>query len=188
MSLSLLFWINEWDQIDPMNLMIRNVLGIKTTQEKTFSNQVKNSYHESYPTWLCIKPSIIANAGLGVYTNIPIKSGTKVGYYKGTITKTNPIEKYDPLSDVANYVFLTKKYIFFGETIYVNGYSVSESNWTRYLNCSTNAQNDNIIANDIGYGKIVFYAGRDIDPGEELLFFYGEEYAKSLGINYDPYI
>ena len=33
-------------------------------------------------------------------------------------------------------------------------------------------------------GYIVFYSNRDIEPKEELLYYYGDNYSKRLGINY----
>ena len=79
------------------------------------------------------------------------------------------------------------------------GQILKRQNYTRFINCSA-INKDNVMAVrhrdptgesvfvtktgkqiDID-GYIFFFAGRDIEPGEELLLDYGVNYRKKLGL------
>ena len=51
----------------------------------------------------------------------------------------------------------------------------------RFVNCSRVEQEQNMIALQF-HGKIYYQTYKDIEVGVELLVWYGEQYAKELGI------
>lgn len=63
----------------------------------------------------------------------------------------------------------------------VDGRDAFQSNWLRYVNCARIITEQNIRA--VQYdGNIYYMATRQIEIGDELLTFYGEKFAKILGI------
>ena len=54
------------------------------------------------------------------------------------------------------------------------------SNWMRYVNCARNEAEQNLIAYQYR-GQIYYRSIKEIQPGKELLVYYGEEYAKGVG-------
>jgi len=136
------------------------------------------------PKFIKIKSSKIC--GKGAFAKKKIKKGTFVGHYMGKISnvlKTGP------------YIFYSKRN---NKLFSIDATNINYSNWTRYMNCSTNMENENIssyfLKNENIYningilksieGYIVFYAKRDIMKNEELLYYYGTFFAKLLEITY----
>jgi len=135
------------------------------------------------PLWVDIRTSSIPGAGLGVHTRVPIRVGTYLGYYKGQ-TRATPLDPNPELADEAAfhaYIFRSRKALFDRGLVYVDAMRCASSNFTRFFNCATSGQENNVRG-----GRILFYAARDIDPGEELCIYYGEQYAGKLGIKYVP--
>ena len=64
---------------------------------------------------------------------------------------------------------------------YINGKDEKHANWMRFVNCSRVEQEQNMIALQF-HGKIYYQTYKDIEVGVELLVWYGEQYAKELGI------
>ena len=64
---------------------------------------------------------------------------------------------------------------------YINGKDEEHANWMRYINCSRVEHEQNMVAMQF-HGKIWYHAYKDIEVGVELLVWYGEDYAKELGI------
>ena len=143
------------------------------------------------PDFLEIRYSKIKGAGLGIFAKRLIKKGKFLGNYVGEMIK---LEEYTKL--VTNpYLFNTKV---FNENYIIDGSFLEKSNWTRYMNCSCNKEDENVFSikceNEEVYsvenhdqfetsinniclnGKIVFYTSRAIETGEELMFDYGENY------------
>lgn len=64
----------------------------------------------------------------------------------------------------------------------VDGRDAFQSNWLRYVKCCRSLADQNIRA--VQYdGNIYYMATKQIEVGEELLAFYGEKFARMLGIN-----
>ena len=65
---------------------------------------------------------------------------------------------------------------------FIDGKDESTSNWLRYVNCARTESEQNMVA--FQYRGCIYYRSfRNIHPGDELLVWYGEEYAKELGID-----
>ena len=64
---------------------------------------------------------------------------------------------------------------------YINGKNEQFANWMRYVNCSRNEEEQNMIAYQF-HGKIFYRVYKDVEAGTEFLVWYGEEYAGELGI------
>ena len=64
---------------------------------------------------------------------------------------------------------------------YINGKDENYGNWMRYINCSRIEEEQNLVAFQY-HGEIYYRVYKDINPGAECLVWYGEEYAKELGI------
>ena len=66
---------------------------------------------------------------------------------------------------------------------YVDAMDERRSNWLRWINCSRNDAEENVEWYECA-GKIYLMTRKDVYPGQELLFYYGDDYAEGLGINY----
>lgn len=65
---------------------------------------------------------------------------------------------------------------------FVDALEEETSNWLRFVNCSRWLKEQNLVA--FQYQKEIFYTTiRDIEPGEELLVWYGDDYGLSLGVS-----
>ena len=71
-------------------------------------------------------------------------------------------------------------------TYYVDALDIETSNFCRWINCARNIIEENLVARQCK-GKIFYQAKRNIYPGEELLVYYGEGYARKLDIDVDNY-
>lgn len=65
---------------------------------------------------------------------------------------------------------------------YINGKNEEYGNWMRYINCSRAEEEQNLLAFQY-HSEIYYRVYKDINPGDECLVWYGEEYAKDLGID-----
>ena len=65
---------------------------------------------------------------------------------------------------------------------YIDGQSDKQCNWLRFINCARNEDEQNLIA--FQYHSNIYYRSfKHIYPGNELYVWYGEQYAKELGIS-----
>ncbi|CAF1491626.1 unnamed protein product, partial [Didymodactylos carnosus] len=69
-----------------------------------------------------------------------------------------------------------------GEMVYlIDAYETSTSNWMRYVNCPNLPEAQNL--QPVQYDRNMFYKTiRTIFPGEELFVYYGDGYARYLGV------
>lgn len=126
--------------------------------------------------------SNINGAGYGIFATKFIPKATYLGKYKGINLSEKKFNKKvkKGLIDPA-YAFEVNS----GDIHYIiDASDKSQANWTRYMNCSRNKKEENVIYNDKN-GHITFFARLDIEPGQELLFYYGQNYANTLGIYYN---
>ncbi|XP_078361042.1 histone-lysine N-methyltransferase PRDM9-like [Oculina patagonica] len=143
------------------------------TQE---GNSNLSSAVASLPTVLERSNSSIPGAGLGVFSTAEIPKGVRFGPYKGKkigwqhITdKTNTSYMWEIVKD--------GKFSHF-----VDGRDENESNWMRFVNCSRCEDEQNLVAYQFR-GEIYYRTYKPVNPGKELLVWYGESYAKDLGIS-----
>ena len=68
---------------------------------------------------------------------------------------------------------------------FLDGHDPAKSNWLRYVNCARHEEEQNLAAFQ-HKGKIYYRTFKHIYPGNELLVWYGQEYAKQFGISVDP--
>ena len=68
---------------------------------------------------------------------------------------------------------------------YIDGKDPTSSNWLRFINCARIEEEQNMVAFQYR-GQIFYRTFKHIYPGTELLVWYGEEYARELGISTDP--
>ena len=128
------------------------------------------------PKFIYIKKSVIH--GEGAFAKKNILKGQFLGNYMGNIS-------FIPLKD-NGYIYKSKKN---NKDIYIDALPKNKSNWTRYMNCSLNEKEENVIVIKLENedstldGLILFYAKRNINLDEELLYDYGETYSQKLRNN-----
>ncbi|XP_014789468.1 zinc finger protein 391, partial [Octopus bimaculoides] len=125
------------------------------------------------PPCVSITESKIPGAGLGAIALVTIHARSTFGPYEGKII--------NDLDDtyVSGYSWQIKRNGKHSHS--VEAKNVKISNWLRYVNCARTEEEQNLTA--FQYNDNIYYRTlRNIVPGEELLVWYGEEYAKYLGI------
>ena len=68
---------------------------------------------------------------------------------------------------------------------YIDAENKSYANWLRFVNCARNEREQNLLAYQY-HGVIYYRTIQPIPKGRELLVWYGDEYAKELGIMEAP--
>ena len=70
---------------------------------------------------------------------------------------------------------------------WIDGYNEMTSTWLRWVNCARHIKEQN-LGNFQCHGRLFYMTIKDVLPGQELLIYYGHEYAEEgLGINIDRY-
>ena len=70
---------------------------------------------------------------------------------------------------------------------YIDAYNESTSSWLRWVNCARHIKEQNVNMYEC-MGKVFYVNNRDLYPGQELLVYYGDEYAEDqLDINTKMY-
>ncbi|CAF3149842.1 unnamed protein product [Rotaria sp. Silwood2] len=126
------------------------------------------------PDGIIIKPSTILKAGKGVFATKRFEKNTFFGPYTGTRHSN-----FKSAQESGYAWSIADKY---GKMIYIiDGCDPNNSNWMRYINCPNTVEQQNL--QPIQYDRNMFYkAMRTIRPGEELFVYYGDDYARFLGI------
>lgn len=62
---------------------------------------------------------------------------------------------------------------------FIDGYNVHKSNWMRYVNPARSMAEQNLVACQ-NNGEIYFYTMRPVEPSQELLVWYSQEFAQRL--------
>lgn len=62
---------------------------------------------------------------------------------------------------------------------FIDGYNVHKSNWMRYVNPARSMAEQNLVACQ-NNGEIYFYTIRPVEPNQELLVWYSQEFAQRL--------
>ncbi|CAF2033340.1 unnamed protein product [Rotaria magnacalcarata] len=126
------------------------------------------------PDGIIIKASTISKAGKGVFATKRFEKNTFFGPYTGTRHSNFKSAQESGYS----WSIADKN----GKMIYiVDGYDPNNSNWLRYINCPNTVEQQNV--QPIQYDRNMFYKTmKTIHPGEELFVYYGDDYARFLGI------
>ena len=128
------------------------------------------------PSPLSLKRSSIPGAGLGIFAKETIPIRTRMGPYAGKLIK-GCVEDFPNESE---YLWQIKRD--HGKTIwYIDGEDLSKANWLRFVNCARNEDEQNLVSFQYR-GRIYYRSYKPIRPGNELLVYYGDQYARQLGI------
>ncbi|KAF4086476.1 hypothetical protein AMELA_G00106820 [Ameiurus melas] len=131
---------------------------------------------QTLPLELEILKSSISDSGLGVFNKgetLPV--GVHFGPYQG-----DPVDREEAMNSVYSWVIY--KSIQCEE--YVDATRETHANWMRYVNCARSSEEKNLMAFQY-QGGILYRCCQPIEPGQELLVWYEEEYAKHLGVTFD---
>ncbi|XP_029597164.1 histone-lysine N-methyltransferase PRDM9 [Salmo trutta] len=128
------------------------------------------------PPGLEVRTSAIPGAGLGVFNHgHSVTQGTHYGPYEGELTD----KELDMESGYSWVIYKSKQ-----RDEYIDGKRDTHSNWMRYVNCTRSEEEQNLVAFQYR-GGILYRCCKPIAVGEELLVWYGEKYARDLGIVFD---
>ncbi|XP_052235528.1 histone-lysine N-methyltransferase PRDM9-like isoform X2 [Dreissena polymorpha] len=122
------------------------------------------------PDDLEIKTSKIIGAGLGVFSKVGLDSRIMFGPYGGDIITDNSKSGY------CWQIYKDGK-----ASNFVDAQDKATSNWMRYVNCAMTEADQNLVAFQYK-GGIHYCTFKPVSPEEELLVWYGDEYARELGI------
>ncbi len=112
-----------------------------------------------------IRNSTIEGAGMGLFARHAIGEENTIGYYTGEVITEK--EFHDPDRPFSAYVlWVTKDHILVGEG--------PKANYTRYINHDDEPNAFLIVSSRWKTAR--FQALRNIEPGEEIFFDYGEDY------------
>uniref|UniRef100_UPI00398E9A3A histone-lysine N-methyltransferase PRDM9-like n=1 Tax=Pristiophorus japonicus TaxID=55135 RepID=UPI00398E9A3A len=125
------------------------------------------------PDGLSIATSKIRKAGLGVWNEGQvIPKGMHFGPYEGVVSN----EETAAVSGYAWAISKSNK-----DFEYIDAKDESTSNWMRFVNCARKEEEQNLVAFQ-HCAKIYYRTCKPVPPRCELLVWYGDEYAKELGI------
>ncbi|XP_062855554.1 histone-lysine N-methyltransferase PRDM9-like isoform X2 [Trichomycterus rosablanca] len=129
----------------------------------------------SLPPGLEVQKSGIPEAGLGVFNKgetIPV--GAHFGPYQGEL-----VDREEALNSRFSWVVSKSSEC----EEYIDGTREIHANWMRYVNCARYDQEQNLVVFQYR-GGILYRCCRPVGPGQELLVWYDEEYAKNLGVTF----
>ncbi|XP_055743950.1 zinc finger protein ZFP2-like [Salvelinus fontinalis] len=128
------------------------------------------------PSGLEIRTSSIPEAGLGVFNQgNTVPAGAHYGPYEGELTDKDQAME-------SGYSWMIYKSRHWDD--YIDAGRDTHSNWMRYVNCARREEEQNLVSFQY-QGGILYRCCKPIAVGEELLVWYGEEYARDLGIVFD---
>ncbi|XP_067090248.1 histone-lysine N-methyltransferase PRDM9-like [Osmerus mordax] len=128
------------------------------------------------PPGLEVRRSNIPRAGLGVFNcGGVVAKGTHYGPYEGEVK-----EEEEAIESGYSWVIYKSRHC----DEYIDAKTETHSNWMRYVNCARNVEEQNLVAFQ-HRGAILYRCCRPLALGEELLVWYGDEYAKDLCISFD---
>ncbi|KAH3897145.1 hypothetical protein DPMN_021330 [Dreissena polymorpha] len=139
-------------------------------QDKEVSSGDPLKADHTLPECLEIKNSTIVGAGLGVFSKVGLESRIMFGPYGGDIITDNPKSGY------CWQICKEGK-----ASHFVDAQNKATSNWMRYVNCAMKEAYTNLVAFQYK-GGIYYCTLKPISPGEELLVWYGDEFARELGL------
>uniref|UniRef100_A0A8D3BFN4 PR domain zinc finger protein 1 n=1 Tax=Scophthalmus maximus TaxID=52904 RepID=A0A8D3BFN4_SCOMX len=113
------------------------------------------------------------NEVTGVFSKEYIPQGTRFGPLQGDIYTKDNVPKQ------ANRKYFWRIYGGGQLQNFLDGYDVHRSNWMRYVNPARSMAEQNLVACQNGR-DIYFYTLRPVEPNQELLVWYSQEFAQRL--------
>ncbi|KAG7326031.1 hypothetical protein KOW79_010956 [Hemibagrus wyckioides] len=136
---------------------------------------VSDRARQTLPPGLEVRRSDIPAAGLGVFNKgetLPV--GSHFGPYQGDL-----VDREEAMDSGYSWVICKR-----GQCEeYIDAKRDRCANWMRYVNCARNAEEQNLVAFQFR-GEIFYRCCQPIKPGQELLVWYEEKYAKDLSITF----
>ncbi|KAG7316234.1 hypothetical protein KOW79_019775 [Hemibagrus wyckioides] len=139
---------------------------------------VTDQARQSLPPCLEVRQSGIPDAGLGVFNKgetVPV--GAHFGPYQGDL-----VDREEAMKSGYSWVIYKSTQC----QKYIDGRREMNANWMRYVNCARNDAEQNLVACRYR-GEILYRCCQPINPGQELLVGYEEEYAKALGLTFNSF-
>ncbi|KAJ7393848.1 Histone-lysine N-methyltransferase prdm9 [Desmophyllum pertusum] len=140
-----------------------------------FKKEGLTKARSTIPSNMDLKTSSIPDAGLGIFAKERFESDVVFGPYGG--------EKID-VADVAPNMDQSYMWDIIENgrvTHVVDARDEKHSNWLRFVNCARNDDEQNLVAFQFR-GEIYYRSYKAIEPGTELLVWYGDKYACDLDI------
>ena len=133
------------------------------------------------------KSAVAKNAGDGVFNRGEVvKEGTVFGPYAGKVYTKAAYQKKIKAGEESGNAWEVKDQDGLKVVAYIdpgNGKSLDPKvHWLTKINCATNSHAQNMVGFQL-HGQIYYRVTQDIVNSAELLVYYGQEYAKELGIN-----
>ncbi|XP_019622237.1 PREDICTED: histone-lysine N-methyltransferase PRDM9-like [Branchiostoma belcheri] len=147
---------------------------LTVVKDKQVPKGEPNRAARTLPDHLSVRPSKIRGAGDGVWLDGQAMAKNLVfGPYDGKITGPE-------IGLTTGYAWQISK----NDKVkyYIDATDVTKSSWMRYVNCARNEEEQNMVAFQY-YRNIYYRTYKPVPPGTELLVWYGNEYAKELGIS-----
>uniref|UniRef100_A0A8C9YSL4 PR domain zinc finger protein 1 n=1 Tax=Sander lucioperca TaxID=283035 RepID=A0A8C9YSL4_SANLU len=113
------------------------------------------------------------NEVMGVFSKEYIPQGTRFGPLQGVIYTKDNVPKQ------ANRKYFWRIYSSGQLQNFIDGYDVHRSNWMRYVNPAHSLAEQNLVACQNGR-DIYFYTIRPVEPNQELLVWYSQEFSQRL--------
>ncbi|XP_066275157.1 histone-lysine N-methyltransferase PRDM9-like [Branchiostoma lanceolatum] len=147
---------------------------LTVVKDKEVPKGEENRAVRTLPDFLSVCPSKIKGAGDGVWLDGKAMPKSLVfGPYDGKISGPE-------IGMTSGYAWQISK----NDKVkyYIDATDVTKSSWMRYVNCARNEEEQNLVAFQY-YRNIYYRTYKPVPPGTELLVWYGNEYAKELGIS-----
>ncbi|XP_049274720.1 histone-lysine N-methyltransferase PRDM9 [Rhipicephalus sanguineus] len=125
--------------------------------------------NKTVPDGLCVGRSTIKGAQYGVFTLKRLSKRLCFGPYEGVRVGSSGANGY------------TWQIRHGGNVYLVDGRPLDRSNWMRYVNCAPQQSQQNLVA-FVRRGAVHYRTNRVINAGEELFVWYGDAFAKQLGL------
>uniref|UniRef100_A0A915HS33 SET domain-containing protein n=1 Tax=Romanomermis culicivorax TaxID=13658 RepID=A0A915HS33_ROMCU len=135
----------------------------------------------SMPCFLYLDKSTIVGAGRGIFTRVKLPKGLIMGPYTGYIRSAYGEE--GEIAKNGGYAWRVNRWDEDGEEddFYIDGIEESDSNYLRFVNSARYEEEQNMYV--LMFNDTVYYITyKDVDPGAELMVWYGKSYAEYLSI------
>ncbi|KAB5517607.1 hypothetical protein PHYPO_G00169100, partial [Pangasianodon hypophthalmus] len=137
---------------------------------------VPDRARQTLPPGLEVRKSEIPGAGLGVFNKgeiVPV--GSHFGPYQGDL-----VEREEAMNSGYSWVICRRGHC----EEYIDAKREICANWMRYVNCARNDEEQNLVGFQYR-GEIFYRCSQPIKPGQELLVWYEEKYAKDLSVTFE---